>query len=209
MQRICPPCSEKIRGNLPDPFLSSNFFLLLFWPCRYIKDGMHRQACNNAQWFSIFAMLLQVSWGYHARSSPTTFVMHLSTTEEACKIPLRNVKGDTIDYALMSPKDLFPLCHLQWQLLQKETRLSKRCLHGSTICVNEGIGQAKMTHTLCLWSWGAILKAIKSFQSGIDGAPHIQHWGGLKHLHNVETHFYCPQAFLSLDFQFRDDVSEL
>ncbi len=62
MQRICPPCSENIRGNLPDPFLSSNFLLLLFWPCRYIKDGMHL-------------------------SSPTTFVMHLSTTEEACKIP--------------------------------------------------------------------------------------------------------------------------
>ncbi len=25
----------------------------------------------------------------------------------------------------------------------------------------------------------------------------------------VETRFYCPQAFLSLDFQCRDDVSEL
>ncbi len=23
----------------------------------------------------------------------------------------------------------------------------------------------------------------------------------LKHLRSVETHFYCPQAFLSLDFQ--------
>ncbi len=31
----------------------------------------------------------------------------------------------------------------------------------------------------------------------------------LKHLHNVETRFYCPQMFLSLDFQCRDDVSEL
>jgi len=31
----------------------------------------------------------------------------------------------------------------------------------------------------------------------------------LKHLHNVETHFHCPQTFLSLDFQCRDDVSEL
>ena len=31
----------------------------------------------------------------------------------------------------------------------------------------------------------------------------------LKHHHNVETRFYCPQAFLSLDFQCRDDVSEL
>jgi len=31
----------------------------------------------------------------------------------------------------------------------------------------------------------------------------------LKHLHNVETRFYCPLTFLSLDFQCRDDVSEL
>jgi len=30
----------------------------------------------------------------------------------------------------------------------------------------------------------------------------------LKHLHNVETHLYCPQTFLYLDFQCRDDVSE-
>ncbi len=34
-------------------------------------------------------------------------------------------------------------------------------------------------------------------------------YDNLKHLHNVETRFYCPQAFLSLDFQCRDDVSEL
>jgi len=32
---------------------------------------------------------------------------------------------------------------------------------------------------------------------------------GLKHLPNVETQFYCPQAFLSLDFQCRDGVSGL
>jgi len=30
----------------------------------------------------------------------------------------------------------------------------------------------------------------------------------LKHFHSVETGFYCPQAFLSLDFQCRDDVFE-
>ncbi len=30
----------------------------------------------------------------------------------------------------------------------------------------------------------------------------------LKHLPSVETRFYCPQAFLSLDVQCRDDVSE-
>ena len=31
----------------------------------------------------------------------------------------------------------------------------------------------------------------------------------LEHLHSVETHFYCPQTFLSLDSQCRDEVSEL
>ncbi len=28
------------------------------------------------------------------------------------------------------------------------------------------------------------------------------------HRHGVETRLYCPQAFLSLDFQCKDDVSE-
>ena len=31
----------------------------------------------------------------------------------------------------------------------------------------------------------------------------------LKHLHNVEMRSYCPQTFLSLDLQCRDDVSEV
>ncbi len=31
----------------------------------------------------------------------------------------------------------------------------------------------------------------------------------LKHLPNVEMHFYCPQGFLSIDFHCRMDVSEL
>ncbi len=31
----------------------------------------------------------------------------------------------------------------------------------------------------------------------------------LKHLHNGETRFYCPQTSLSLDFQCRDDIYEL
>ena len=31
----------------------------------------------------------------------------------------------------------------------------------------------------------------------------------LRHFHNVETRFYCPQPFLSVNFQCRDDVSEL
>ena len=30
-----------------------------------------------------------------------------------------------------------------------------------------------------------------------------------KHLHNVETRVYCPQMFLSFEFQCRDGVSEL
>jgi len=37
-------------------------------------------------------------------------------------------------------------------------------------------------------------------------------WGHLQHLHNIETPFYRPQTFLSLDFQcrmFLNDVSEL
>ncbi len=36
-----------------------------------------------------------------------------------------------------------------------------------------------------------------------------QHHNVLKHLPNVETHFYCPQAFLGLNFHCRMDVSEL
>ena len=42
--------------------------------------------------------------------------------------------------------------------------------------------------------------------------PFLEHaYGGafLKHLHNVETRFDCPQTFVYLDFQCRDDVSEL
>ena len=31
----------------------------------------------------------------------------------------------------------------------------------------------------------------------------------LNHVHNVEKRFYCPQTFLSLNLQCRDDVSEL
>jgi len=30
----------------------------------------------------------------------------------------------------------------------------------------------------------------------------------LNHLHNLATRFYCPQTFLYLDFQYRDDISE-
>ncbi len=37
---------------------------------------------------------------------------------------------------------------------------------------------------------------------------HSHHLNDLKHLPNVETRFYCPQAFLTLDFQCRDAVSE-
>ncbi len=30
----------------------------------------------------------------------------------------------------------------------------------------------------------------------------------LTYPYNVQMRFYCPQTFLSLDFQYRDDVSE-
>jgi len=33
--------------------------------------------------------------------------------------------------------------------------------------------------------------------------------GDLKHLHSVDTHLDCPQTFLGLGFQCRDDISEL
>ncbi len=49
---------------------------------------------------------------------------------------------------------------------------------------------------------------------GVDGSSPdclpedaLQHWVTcLKHLYNVETPFYCPQTFLSLDFQCRDGI---
>ncbi len=37
----------------------------------------------------------------------------------------------------------------------------------------------------------------------------IQNLVKLKHLHNEETRFYCSQTFLYLDFQCRDDASEV
>ena len=39
-------------------------------------------------------------------------------------------------------------------------------------------------------------------------ATHDVASGHPNHLHNVSTRFHCPQTFLSLDFQCRDDVSE-
>ena len=43
--------------------------------------------------------------------------------------------------------------------------------------------------------------------SSAEGHDHVE--ALLQHLHNWETRFCCPQAFLCLDFQCRDDVSEL
>jgi len=37
----------------------------------------------------------------------------------------------------------------------------------------------------------------------------LQAQAELKHIYNVEPHFFCPQTFLSLDFQSSNDVSEL
>ncbi len=47
---------------------------------------------------------------------------------------------------------------------------------------------------------------LLGYSTGVDISHHV--WN-IKHLHNVETRFYCPQTFLHLDFQCRDDVSEL
>ena len=40
---------------------------------------------------------------------------------------------------------------------------------------------------------------------------HMHSWALqiLKHLHNVEMRFCCPQTFSYSDFQCRDDISEL
>jgi len=46
-----------------------------------------------------------------------------------------------------------------------------------------------------------------SVDSSIDSSMNLKH--ELKHLQNVDTCLYCPQTFLSLDFQCRDDISEL
>ncbi len=46
------------------------------------------------------------------------------------------------------------------------------------------------------------------FSRTVEAAGHTYR-AKTKHLHNVETPFVCPQAFLSLDFQCRDGVFEL
>jgi len=43
----------------------------------------------------------------------------------------------------------------------------------------------------------------------LDMQEHCSLSSYLNHLHNVETRVYCPLTFLSLDFQCKDDVSEL
>ncbi len=58
----------------------------------------------------------------------------------------------------------------------------------------------------------AMLDAIKTFKSPDGKSLRIRigiTLSNLTHLSTVETRFYCPQAFLSLDFQCRDDISEL
>ncbi len=61
----------------------------------------------------------------------------------------------------------------------------------------------KYTFTSDLWALGCLLYELMTYRH-----VHISVLN-LKHLHNVEMRFYCPQAFLSLDFQCRHDVSEL
>jgi len=57
-------------------------------------------------------------------------------------------------------------------------------------CVCEMQGHDTGYVCLCARSWSNVVKP-------------------LEHLLNVETQFYCPQAFLSLDFHCRMDVSAL
>ena len=52
---------------------------------------------------------------------------------------------------------------------------------------------------------------LGNMQQSCGTLPHLwqRQTSDLKHLPNVETHLCCPQAFLSLDFQCRDDGSKL
>ncbi len=46
---------------------------------------------------------------------------------------------------------------------------------------------------------GSVLSLLAMLQAQVE----------LKHLHNVATHFYFPQTFLSSHFQCSNDVSEM
>ena len=65
--------------------------------------------------------------------------------------------------------------------------------------------QGKSLHALstCLQPQNLLLS------TGVEQRQNSLSCSFLSHLHNVETRFYCPQAFLSLDFQYKDDVSEV
>ncbi len=58
------------------------------------------------------------------------------------------------------------------------------------------VGKDSMSDITCVWKQISITCLLVDHEA-------------LKHLPNVETRFYCPQTFLYLDFQSRDDVSEL
>ena len=66
-----------------------------------------------------------------------------------------------------------------------------------------------------LGSWGMLLPAgvalamFANIQRSFAPTYSSQGRTMLKHLHNVETRFYCPQTSLSLDFQCRADISEI
>ncbi len=51
--------------------------------------------------------------------------------------------------------------------------------------------------------------ALDNHVPALYGPLQASHHQALKHLHNVEARVYCPQTFLSLDFQCRDHFSEL
>ncbi len=61
-------------------------------------------------------------------------------------------------------------------------------------------------------SWMLPLAANALLNAAPPAAPHLWLqvclWTGLKHLHNVETRFYCPPMFLTLIFKCRDAIPE-
>ena len=58
------------------------------------------------------------------------------------------------------------------------------------------LGKNSMCDITCVWKQSGITCLLVDHEA-------------LKHLPNVETRFYCPQTFLYLYFQCRDDVSEV
>ena len=60
------------------------------------------------------------------------------------------------------------------------------------------------------WAQGlqSVVLCAKPCSAEASSAVHQLAVHALKHLPNVKTRFYCPQAFLTLHFWCRDDISE-